>query len=193
MVNIVNSGSTINGNQSATVGGTTDSTNKDSSEGNKTPIDAPCRDRPSESLIPSSDEDSDDDSNSSDTSLGTDQDVDEDKQVKLDDTAFQRSYSAFRQERKWRLPSGSTVEDILHEAYHKNLKTKHGASIRNSIRNWILDVSDPKIQALFSTKDWEAIQAEIKPLPALDEHFIQSLERFNEVITFVLLVLCDND
>jgi hypothetical protein len=95
------------------------------------------------------------------------------------DDVFRTSYSKFQDELKWKLPSGDTVEDILYKAYDQ----KSRASVRNSIRNWVVDLGNKEMQALFSTTDWEAIKAEVPPLPSVDAQFAQSLVRFSKVYT----------
>jgi hypothetical protein len=94
------------------------------------------------------------------------------------DDVFRASYLTFKSDLKWKLPSGSTVEDILYDTYfNKNLRP----SVRNSIRNWVVDLSSEKMQALFSESDWAAIKAEVPPLPDVDRDFVRSLTRFAKV------------
>jgi hypothetical protein len=94
------------------------------------------------------------------------------------DDVFRTSYLTFKSDLKWKLPSGSTVEDILYDAYfNKNLRP----SVRNSIRNWVVDLSSEKMQTLFSESDWAAIKAEVPPLPDVDRDFVRSLTRFAKV------------
>jgi len=75
-------------------------------------------------------------------------------------------------------------EDILHDAYTYD-KDEPDAPC---IRNWILDVSDPNIQDLFTSKDWRAICAEIPLLPTLGGKFLQALQRFDGVCIHKLLL-----
>jgi hypothetical protein len=104
------------------------------------------------------------------------EDLDEDSADDCDaaDVAFHCSYSSFNKEQKWRLPSGRMVEDVLHETYDRN----GSSSISTSIRNWVLDLSNPQIRALFSEADWAAINLEVPPLPDLDPLFTNSMTRF---------------
>jgi hypothetical protein len=101
------------------------------------------------------------------------------------DEVFRTSYLTFKSDLKWELPSGSTVEDILYDAYfNKNLRP----SIRNSIRNWVVDLSSEKMQVLFSESDWAAIKAEVPPLPDVDHDFVRSLTRFSKVKTYFIAI-----
>jgi hypothetical protein len=94
------------------------------------------------------------------------------------DDAFRASYADFKNDLKWQLPGGSTVEDILYQAYwNKNLRP----SVRCSIRNWVVDLGSEKMQALFSESEWAAIKAEAPPMPAADDKFARSLLRFSKV------------
>ena len=101
------------------------------------------------------------------------------------DYHFEDAYHAMKPEAKWHLPSGKAVEDILHDAYTYDKNQPDAACIRN----WILDVSDPNIQDLFTSEDWKAIRAEIPPLPKLDDKFLQALQRFDGVCIHELLYL----
>jgi hypothetical protein len=94
------------------------------------------------------------------------------------DAVFRRTYSNFESNLKWKLPSGSTAEDILYAAYwSKTLRP----SVRELIRNGIVDLGSEKVQALFSESDWAAIKAEIPPLPEVNHDFARSLLRFSKV------------
>lgn len=95
------------------------------------------------------------------------------------DSHFEDTYHAMKPEAKWHLPSGKTVEDILHGAYTYDKNEPDTACIRN----WILDVSDRNIQDLFTSEDWRAICAEIPPLPTLDDKFLEALQRFDGITT----------
>lgn len=94
------------------------------------------------------------------------------------DCAFRASHSAFDGDLKWRLPSGSTVEDILHDAFfNKSLES----SVRTTICNWVIDLGNDKMKALFSETDWEVIKAQVPPLPAINKQLARSLLRFARV------------
>lgn len=94
------------------------------------------------------------------------------------DDAFRASYFNFKSDEKWHLPSGSTVEDVLYEAYwNKKLRV----SVRNSIRNWVLDIGSEKMENLFTKSDWTAIKAELPLMPVVDDKFARSLLRFSKV------------
>ncbi|KAA8893411.1 hypothetical protein FN846DRAFT_529679 [Sphaerosporella brunnea] len=71
------------------------------------------------------------------------------------------------------------VEDVLYAAYDP----RGPASVSSSIRRWVLDLSNPHIQQLFSTEDWEAIKAEVPPLADLNPRFEKSLMRFDQIHT----------
>ena len=104
------------------------------------------------------------------------------------DGAFHRTHDSFKQDQKWTLPSGVVVEDVLFDVYCQS----RSPSVTTSIRNWILDLGNPEIQERFSESDWEAIMAEMPPLPELDPLFVQSLLRFDgvHVTTHLLLGQC---
>jgi hypothetical protein len=102
------------------------------------------------------------------------------------DHAFQKAYDEFRNKLKWRLPSNDTVEDIFYKAYTKK-NPELPASVRNLIRNWIVDLGNESIRALFSDADWESIIAEVPTLPVVDQEFAQSLVRFAEVFPSVAI------
>jgi hypothetical protein len=75
------------------------------------------------------------------------------------DDVFRTANDSFQDDLKWKLPSGSTVEDLLYDAYWSKCSRP---SIRNLIRNWIVDTGSEKIKALFSESDWAAIKAEVE-------------------------------
>lgn len=102
-----------------------------------------------------------------------------DEEFDAADVAFRCSYASFKPEQKWRLPSGRTVEDVLHGAYNP----KGPSSVSTSIRSWVLDLSNPKIQALFVQEEWNAIKAEVPPLPDIDPLFANSFTRFAGIQT----------
>jgi hypothetical protein len=102
---------------------------------------------------------------------------DSDDDLKVHD-AFRRSYAAFDDNLKWRLPSGTTVEDVFYDAY----LTKHlSSSLRATIYNWVVDLGSVKMRALFSKADWAAIRDQVSPLAPADSRFAQYLDQFSNV------------
>jgi hypothetical protein len=94
--------------------------------------------------------------------------------------SFDHSFVAFDDELKWRLPSGKTVEDTIHDSLAED---RLSATQQSMLHNWILDVSSPKVKALFSKGDWAAIEACVPRLPAVNKEFEQFLGRFSGVKT----------
>jgi hypothetical protein len=126
------------------------------------------------------------------TSIGTTNSPAEEPSMHLDeedsrepdvtDEAFEHAYSSFNQDRKWVLPSGDIVEDILYEAFRK----RPPPDIRDCILNWTVDVGNRYMKALFKEKDWEAIQAEVKAVPPVPLPFAKELAtRFGQVYTIL--------
>lgn len=77
--------------------------------------------------------------------------------------------------RKWQIPSGAFLEDILYE----NFKDHH---VELAVHSWVVDTSDPQVELCFGTGDWKAICDQIPPLPETDPLLVQSMRRFMNVI-----------
>ena len=77
---------------------------------------------------------------------------------------FSCTFTSFRDDLKWRLPSGPTVEDILYREYYTPGVPEE---VRKSIQHWTVVVDNNYMRRMFDPQDWQAIQAKVKPLPAL--------------------------
>jgi hypothetical protein len=100
------------------------------------------------------------------------------------DEAFENAFSSFDPDRKWVLPSGDIVEDILHETFRK----RPPPDVRDCILNWTIDVGNRYMETLFKEKDWEAIQAEVKAVPPVALPFAEELAtRFGQVYTVLFV------
>jgi hypothetical protein len=101
------------------------------------------------------------------------------------DAAFQAAHSLFTPDRKWKLPSGSTVEDIFFKAYFDKSTPPEVLTL---IENWTLRIGDLNIRALFDEDEWEAILDEVKPLPSLNQEIAEDLvRRFGQVRTVLFV------
>jgi hypothetical protein len=96
-----------------------------------------------------------------------------DAETDVDLVAFEEAYSALDKARKWTLPCGTVVEDKLYE--HFTGKQNLSAGVVDCIRNWIVDVASPEMQALFTQQEWEEICASVKPIPDVPPQFAENL------------------
>jgi hypothetical protein len=94
------------------------------------------------------------------------------------DQTFQSTYASFVNDRKWKLPSGATVEDTFFDAYSRANLPEH---LRKSIRHWTVLVGNNDMRSLFQPEDWQAIVAHVKPLPLISNSIFCFLEPFYEV------------
>jgi hypothetical protein len=92
--------------------------------------------------------------------------------------ACAKSYAAFDDGLKWRLPSGTTVEDVV---YHAMLEDELPAPVEAMLQNWVIDLNNLKIKSLFSKADLAAIEARVPRLPVANEEFENYLVKFSEV------------
>ncbi|RUP45379.1 hypothetical protein BC936DRAFT_148253 [Jimgerdemannia flammicorona] len=69
---------------------------------------------------------------------------------------FKLSFSRMRPDEKWTLKSGKVVEDIMF-AYGEKLKEE------SLIHSWILDLSDTRVQDLFTKEEWEEVRTHNMP------------------------------
>lgn len=77
-------------------------------------------------------------------------------------------------DRKWYLPSGVCVENILYDYYKRAPK-------ECAAHSWVIDTQDPSLQDCFDPDDWNAMCGEIPPLPDPDSKFVGSMLRFATV------------
>jgi hypothetical protein len=94
------------------------------------------------------------------------------------DEEFRDVYRKFVDDRKWALPSGTTVEDTLYEAYFQG---KLPDNVRKSIRCWTVLVGNQDMQDLFKPVDWAVILEEVKPLPPINDSILHFLAQFRKV------------
>ncbi|KAG9286005.1 hypothetical protein G9A89_022681 [Geosiphon pyriformis] len=67
--------------------------------------------------------------------------------------AFKLSFSGMELDEKWTLKSGRAVEDIMF-AYGVKLKEEKHALVHS----WIFDLSDTRLQGLFTKEEWEEVK-----------------------------------
>lgn len=77
-------------------------------------------------------------------------------------------------DRKWQIPSGVFLEDVLYERFKNE-------QVELAVHSWIVDTCDPRVESCFSTDDWEAICDQVPPLPEADPLLVQSMRRFMSV------------
>ncbi|CAG8467279.1 22430_t:CDS:2, partial [Racocetra persica] len=89
---------------------------------------------------------------------------------------FAEAYEKMAHTRKWLLSSNKCVEDVI---FNKGIKL----SIESLIHSWVIDLSDPEVEKLFTGEEWREIKNEVCELPKVDENFARSLSRFRNVRT----------
>ncbi|RUS26098.1 hypothetical protein BC938DRAFT_471240 [Jimgerdemannia flammicorona] len=89
---------------------------------------------------------------------------------------FKNNYMRMRQDRKWKLPSGKYVEDVLYE-YAKNLAHE------SPIHSFIVDTSDATVMNLFSNGDQEHIVTfNVLPDPEIEDELMDYLLKYRKAI-----------
>jgi hypothetical protein len=73
----------------------------------------------------------------------------------IDPSELEDAYCRLDVDKMWRLPSGTTVEETLHQSYSM---TGLSDNVRNSIQNWTVMVDNEEMRDLFLADDWAAIQ-----------------------------------
>lgn len=68
---------------------------------------------------------------------------------------FRDSFGSFQSHFKYALPSGDTVEDIF---YHAQTEKMLRNSTQCKVFNWVLDLDDPAMRALFHPNDWAQLE-----------------------------------
>ena len=91
------------------------------------------------------------------------------------DHEFRSTFHSFRHDLKWKLPSGSAVEDVL---FREKFTPGVSEEVRKSIRHWTVLVDNDEMPRMFDTQDWQAIQAKVKPLPCLSDPTLHFLQQF---------------
>jgi hypothetical protein len=87
----------------------------------------------------------------------------------------------FADESKWKLPSGSTVEDTLYN-YFTLKGSRPTSEVSNAILNWIVMVDSKEMEDLFpEADDWLAILEQVKPLPRVSNTVLSRLAPFYSV------------
>lgn len=89
--------------------------------------------------------------------------------------SFVETYKAMDKECQWVLSSGRTVEGVIFDACQGMDADLLGKSL---IQSFVLDISDPKVQGLFTSEEWDEIRGHVLPLPKPDEVLIDSMRRF---------------
>lgn len=77
-------------------------------------------------------------------------------------------------DKKWKLSSGTIVEDILFDIckYDKDELLAH---------SWVIDLDNKETEAMFNANDWQEITDAIRPPPKVCEMFVKYLANFAEV------------
>lgn len=76
-----------------------------------------------------------------------------------------------RTTRKWLLPSGKHLEDILYENFKDSV-------VELTVHSWVVDTGDTSVESCFSDEDWKAICEQVTPLPEADRVLVESMRRF---------------
>ncbi|CAG8488396.1 17643_t:CDS:2 [Racocetra fulgida] len=76
--------------------------------------------------------------------------------------------------KKWILPSGTCVEDVL---FNEGISL----SIESLIHSWTIDLSDLETKKLFTDEDWCEIEKTVYKQPLIDENVAKTLSRFRNV------------
>ncbi|KAL0640404.1 hypothetical protein Q9L58_000371 [Maublancomyces gigas] len=87
---------------------------------------------------------------------------------------FSECYRAMSDDRKWRIPSGVFLEDILYERFKDQ-------QVELAVHSWVVDTCDSRVESCFDPDDWKAICDQIPPLPETDPLLVQSMRRFMDV------------
>lgn len=87
---------------------------------------------------------------------------------------FSECYKAMNNNRKWEIPSGVFLEDVLYERFKNE-------QVELAVHSWIVDTCDPRVESCFSSDDWKAICDQVLPLPEADPLLVQSMRRFMSV------------
>lgn len=87
---------------------------------------------------------------------------------------FSECYQAMSDDRKWRIPSGVFLEDILYERFKDQ-------QVELAVHSWVVDTCDSRVESCFDPDDWRAICDQIPPLPETDPLLVQSMRRFMNV------------
>lgn len=91
---------------------------------------------------------------------------------------FADTYKRFEHAAKYILPSGDTVEDILFRA---QTTTTLSNSVAAKFYDWVVDLDDPKVQALFKKDDLAQLLADLPELPSVTPELAQYLYGFVKV------------
>lgn len=87
---------------------------------------------------------------------------------------FAETYLQMSDDKKWKLSSGTIVEDILFDIckYDKDELLAH---------SWVIDLDNKETEAMFNANDWQEITDAIRPPPKVCEMFVKYLANFAEV------------
>lgn len=84
---------------------------------------------------------------------------------------FTECYQAMSNNRKWLLPSGDFLEDILYQHFRDE-------QVELAAHSWVVDTRDPRVECCFEPEDWKAICDQIPSLPEPDKPLVESMRRF---------------
>lgn len=93
---------------------------------------------------------------------------------------YEQQHRALPDDRKWCLPGGRFVEDVLFTwavSRGENLKVPR----ESYAHSYILDVDDPVIKSLFTTEEWDTIVSLVLPLPMVDVSLALYMHKFADV------------
>ncbi|RUS31851.1 hypothetical protein BC938DRAFT_476926 [Jimgerdemannia flammicorona] len=93
---------------------------------------------------------------------------------------FNLSFGEMRSDEKWTLKSGRAVEDIMF-AYGVKLEEE------SLVHSWILDLSDTRLQGLFTREEWEEIRTHNMPkIPQIPKELAMHMVSYATVDVQVL-------
>ncbi|CAG8613994.1 33425_t:CDS:10, partial [Racocetra persica] len=87
---------------------------------------------------------------------------------------FMEFYAKMNKSKKWILPSGTCVEDVL---FHEGISL----STESLIHSWTIDLSDLETKKLFTDEDWCEIEKTVYKQPLIDENVAKTLSRFRNI------------
>lgn len=84
--------------------------------------------------------------------------------------AFDSAYQAFDEERKWRLKSGRTVEDVLYQACCMG-DGDVPFSVLALAQSWVIDLGSTIMEGWFERDEWREITGNVPKLAKPTELF----------------------
>ncbi|RUS27374.1 hypothetical protein BC938DRAFT_483338 [Jimgerdemannia flammicorona] len=88
---------------------------------------------------------------------------------------FMETYRQMSNGKKWKLSSGTIVENILFE----NCKSDKDELLAHS---WIIDLDNTETEAMFDAKDWQEITDAMRPPPKVDKMFVTTTSELRKTL-----------